>query len=172
MQYTESSVSMQKSVSVRSALFYTECRLVIQRIQEGGSPAWTGLGARLLAISDVTWFVPGKSLGGTNVLLVTGLIRAFSVHIHVFMWAWAHGPKGCSSHQQSRGEPGISLLAVTPEAPLSPTSSLAYFYQYDGISKSALPHRNPERTESLWSMRCMPYMGTAFPCSWFYFYYL
>lgn len=92
-------------------------------------------------------------------------ICALSAHIHVFMWGVDHGPKDCSSHtrhQQNRDGPGIGLLAVTLEAPLSPISSLARFYQYGGISKSTLPHRNSEGIKSVWSICYTPYVGTAF----------
>lgn len=73
----------------------------------------------------------------------------------------------CSSHtrhQQSRDGSGISLLSsCDPGSPCPPSiSSLACFYQYDGVSKSTLPHRNSERIKSVWSICYVPYMGTAF----------
>lgn len=160
MQYTESRVSMQNQY-VRSVLFYSEHRLVIQRIQEEGSPAWTGAGCKASGVTDMA--VTETSGRDECSDTVIGL----SVHsLRIYMCSceeWIMVPRAVvHTPDTSRAEMGISLLAVTPEAPLPPISSLAYFYQYGGISKSTLPHRNSEGIKSVWSICYTPYVGTAF----------
>lgn len=83
MQYTESSVSMQKPVSVRSTHFYTEHRLVIQRKQEYRLTSLDGDGYKASGNTDMA--VTETSGRDKCSVTVIGFIRAFSVHIHVFM---------------------------------------------------------------------------------------
>lgn len=112
--YTEQCQCAEISVCVRSAHFYTERRLVMQT-----TPAWTGLGARLL--ESPTW-LSRRLLEGTECsVTVIGLsLHSLCIYMCSCESRVDHGPEDCSSHtrhQQNREGSGISLLAVTLEAP-------------------------------------------------------
>lgn len=158
---------MQKSVCVRSAHFYSQHRLVIRD--------YTSLDRAGCKASGITNMAVTETSERDRMFCYSLSVRSLGIYMCSCESQADHGPKGCSSHtrhQQSRDGPGISLLAVTLEAPVPQASpALLVFTSMMAFLKA------PYLTGILRELRVCGASATCptwelpSKCSCFYFYY-